>query len=280
MNIYHKTGFLIASFLVFLSFAHANGRDTATTSISPTHDETPIPPGGEAGYYKYLAEHIHMPEEAIDAGVQGTVYISIVVGKDGTLSDVKVKKDPVGHGCAEEAIRVIKDMPKWTPGKMNGMPVSVRYSIPVKFVLHSDKTDDGIHIPDSVWVQVGIFAILMLGGLFLALRKRVPNSIAIEYDEAPSFPGGQAAYEAYVAANMQYPEGASKANAQGTVLVSMQVEKDGTLSNIIIKKDNVGHGAGKEALRILKAMPRWKPATKNGVPVAARWFIIVTFVLK
>ena len=59
----------------------------------------------------------------------------LVVSKDGKVTDVKVKKDPVGYGCAEEEVRVIKKMPKWKPGKMNGLLVSVRYSVPVKFTI-------------------------------------------------------------------------------------------------------------------------------------------------
>jgi len=99
-------------------------------------DEQPEPPGGQEGYNKFLSEHIKFPAQAIDAGVQGTVYISLTVGKDGQVTDVKVKKDPVGYGCGDEAVRVISSMPPWKPGRMNHQAVSVRFVIPVKFVVH------------------------------------------------------------------------------------------------------------------------------------------------
>jgi periplasmic protein TonB len=99
-------------------------------------DEAPEPPGGLEAFKKYLAEHIIYPPAANDAGVQGTVYIRMTVSKSGQLSDVRVEKDPVGYGCGAEAVRVIKGMPPWKPGKMGGTPVKVTYVIPVKFVLH------------------------------------------------------------------------------------------------------------------------------------------------
>jgi protein TonB len=98
-------------------------------------DEQPEPPGGIGAFTKYLAEHIRYPEQAKEAGVQGKVYVSMVVGKDGRLSNVQVKKDNLGYGCGEEAVRVIKSMPPWKPGKMNGNAVTVKYTIPVTFVL-------------------------------------------------------------------------------------------------------------------------------------------------
>ena len=104
--------------------------------IYTTYDEPPVPPGGNEGYLKYLQEHIHFPQQAVDAGASGTVYISLVISRDGSLSDVHVEKDNVHYGCGDEAVRVIKGMPPWKPGKMNGVAVKVRYVIPVKFTLH------------------------------------------------------------------------------------------------------------------------------------------------
>ena len=104
-------------------------------TIYTTYDDPPVPPGGAEGYKKYLEAHIRFPQQANDANASGTVYISITVSKDGTLSDVHVEKDNVHYGCGDEAVRVIKGMPPWKPGKMNGVAVKVRYVIPVKFSL-------------------------------------------------------------------------------------------------------------------------------------------------
>jgi len=133
--------------LLFASPSMAQQKDSAQQAKSqadtahPTKnfkaiDELPEPPGGTEAFYKYLSKHIKMPKKAINAYVQGTVYISMVVSKDGSITDVTVKQDTVGYGCAEEAVRVIKSMPKWRPGIHDGIPVSVRYTVPVEFKLH------------------------------------------------------------------------------------------------------------------------------------------------
>ena len=92
--------------------------------------------GGEAGFQKYLAEHINYPQMEKDQGKEGTVYVYFEVGKDGSIGNVKtVKAVPGAPGFSREAERVIKGMPKWTPGKMNGRDVKVSMTVPVKFVL-------------------------------------------------------------------------------------------------------------------------------------------------
>lgn len=98
-------------------------------------DENPEPPGGYAAFNKYMSDNIVYPDSAKKAGVQGRIFVSMVVTKDGSLTNVTVKKDNLGYGCAEEAVRVIKAMPKWKPGKMNGKPVDVKFVMPVTFKL-------------------------------------------------------------------------------------------------------------------------------------------------
>ena len=107
----------------------------ASQTVYTTYDEAPVPPGGQQGYEDFLKQNIKYPKEAIDAKVSGNVYLSIIIDITGKLSDVHVEKDNVHHGCGEEAVRVVKMMPPWKPGKMKGKPVKVRYVIPVKFEL-------------------------------------------------------------------------------------------------------------------------------------------------
>jgi TonB family protein len=113
-------------------------KDSSNEEIVTNDDfvsELPEPPGGYAGYQKYLEQNIRYPEAAKKYGVQGKVYISLVIHKDGSVSDVCIKKDNVGSGCGEEAIRVIQLMPKWKPAKTNGVSINYKYVIPVTFVL-------------------------------------------------------------------------------------------------------------------------------------------------
>ena len=94
----------------------------------------PNPPGGMVGWNKYLAENMKYPEEAKKMGVQGTVIIVFVITTDGFIKDVEVLRG-IGGGCDEEAIRVVKNGPKWEPGKQRGEPVNTRMRLPLKFKL-------------------------------------------------------------------------------------------------------------------------------------------------
>lgn len=91
-------------------------------------------PGGEQSLYKYVADNIRYPEQAINAGQQGTVYVNFFIRKNGTVSDVSVKK-PIGFKMDEEAIRVVKNMPRWLPAKLHGKAIHYLYQVPIKFVL-------------------------------------------------------------------------------------------------------------------------------------------------
>lgn len=89
---------------------------------------------GLAAMYQFLSKNIVYPAVARENGIDGTVYVGFVVWKDGSIRDVHIKR-PVAGGCSEEALRVVKLMPNWNPGKQNGKAVSVTFTIPVKFKL-------------------------------------------------------------------------------------------------------------------------------------------------
>lgn len=97
-------------------------------------EEMPTYPGGEEALLTFVAKNIQYPEIAKRAGVEGKIYIQFVVGTGGQVSDVSVAKG-IGAGCDEEAVRVVRSMPNWKPGRQNGHPVNVRISIPIVFKL-------------------------------------------------------------------------------------------------------------------------------------------------
>lgn len=104
------------------------------TQIFMVVESMPSFPGGEPALYKYLGENIKYPQMAKESGIQGRVFVTFVVERDGSVTDVRVLRG-IGGGCDEEAIRVVKNMPKWTPGKQRGKAVRVQYNLPVKFTL-------------------------------------------------------------------------------------------------------------------------------------------------
>ena len=97
-------------------------------------EEMPSFPGGEAKLMEYVAKNIKYPQIARETGIQGRVFVGFVVEPDGSISNVKLLRG-IGGGCDEEAMRVIKSLPKWKPGKQRGKAVRVSYQIPVFFKL-------------------------------------------------------------------------------------------------------------------------------------------------
>jgi protein TonB len=97
-------------------------------------ETNPAFPGGEGKMYEYLGRNMKYPPIARDNNIQGRVYVSFVVEKSGKITDVRVLRG-IGGGCDEEAIRVVKSMPSWSPGKQRGKAVRVRFNLPIVFKL-------------------------------------------------------------------------------------------------------------------------------------------------
>jgi TonB family protein len=112
----------------------ADEEEVAETEVFTVVETSPSFPGGDEARIRFLTNNIRYPQEARDAGISGTVYITFVVERDGSTSDVRVLRG-IGGGCDEEAVRVIKMMPEWSPGKQRGKPVRVQFNMPIKFSL-------------------------------------------------------------------------------------------------------------------------------------------------
>lgn len=117
-----------------IEFVEFEEKEVAEPEIFTIVEEMPGFPGGEAKLFEYLGKETKFPPMARDAGIQGTVFVRFVVYEDGAIKDVTVVRS-VHPALDEEAIRVIKSMPKWKPGKQRGKPVRVQYNLPIKFIL-------------------------------------------------------------------------------------------------------------------------------------------------
>ena len=103
-------------------------------TIYTSADEMPVFPGGDAAMFKYIANKLMYPASAAESGVQGRVILKCVILSDGSIGDIEVSRSR-HPDLDKEAIRVVKSLPKFTPGKINGMPVNVWFTIPVTFKL-------------------------------------------------------------------------------------------------------------------------------------------------
>jgi len=97
-------------------------------------ESMPSFPGGDQARIRYLQENLEYPNLARETGIQGTVYVTFVVEKDGQITGVRVLRG-IGGGCDEEAVRVIQNMPRWIPGQQRNVPVRCQFNLPVRFIL-------------------------------------------------------------------------------------------------------------------------------------------------
>ncbi len=106
-------------------------------------EKMPEYPGGEMELKKFIAQNVKYPSEAQELGVQGKVYVTFIVGKDGIVKDIKIARG-VHESIDDEAIRVVGLMPKWEPGMQSGEYVNVNYTIPINFVLEGDEEAESV----------------------------------------------------------------------------------------------------------------------------------------
>lgn len=222
-----------------------------------------FPDGGMSGLMKYLSANIRYPEAAHKAGTQGRVTVQFVVGKDGSIGDVKVIRG-VDPTLDAEAIRVISGMPKWKPGTQKGEPVNVRYTVPVMFRLTPEPVDK-------------IDEMIVVG--YRNPDAPVTGEVYETVDKMPEFPGGMTGLMQHLSKNIRYPAEAHTNNIQGRVVVSVIINTDGKATNAQIVQ-GVAPSLDAEALRVATTMPDWTPGTKDGKPVNVKYTFPVVFRLQ
>ncbi len=116
------------------------GAKKDTNAVLAFAEIMPSFPGGEKAFQDYLRENIVYPADEKRNGKDGIVYISFVINKDGSVDSVRIRKGvPGAPALGEEAARVIREMPAWTPGKINQRPVRVEMTVPIRFTLTGRK---------------------------------------------------------------------------------------------------------------------------------------------
>lgn len=222
-----------------------------------------FPDGGMSGLMKFLSANIHYPEAAHKAGTQGRVTVQFVVGKDGSINNVKVIRG-VDPALDTEAIRVISSMPKWKPGTQKGEPVNVRYTVPVMFRLMPEPVDK---IDEMMVVGYRNSEAPVIGEVYDVVEKM------------PEFPGGMTGLMQHLSKNIRYPAEAHANNIQGRVVVSVIINTEGKVTNAKIVQ-GVAPSLDAEALRVTGTMPDWTPGTKDGKPVNVKYTFPVMFRLQ
>lgn len=122
-------------FVLLFSFMTSTAQTKKNDMLFSVVEVMPQYPGGQIAMLKYIMENMKYPEQAMKKGIQGRVAVRFIVEKDGSISDVKPIHS-VHTLLDKEAVRVVKSMPKWSPGKQNGKPVRVQLIVPIMFKLN------------------------------------------------------------------------------------------------------------------------------------------------
>ena len=221
-------------------------------------------PGGTEKMMDYLSKNIKYPEAAKEKGISGRVFLSFVIEKDGAVSNVKVAKG-IGKECDDEALRVVKAMPKWKPGLMKGKPVRVNYMLPIFFKL--DESEKYAPVKgETIAPQADV--------------KPDKNGIWDIAETMPEYPGGIDGLRTFMQDNLTVPEKYKDMDtkAEYRIFVQFVVAEDGSITNVELKKPEPSKkDLNDEAIRVVKAMPKWKPGTVDGKPVRVRYVLPVTY---
>ena len=228
-------------------------------------EQMPEFPGGVEALMKYISDNVKYPQEAKDKNISGRVVLGFVIEKDGSVNEVKVLRG-IGGGCDDEAVRVIKTMPKWKPGRQKGEPVRVFYQIPINF-----KLDDG-----QSQTSLGKANVSKVSKDDM---KPDENDVYQIVEEMPQYPGGEEALMEYVSKNIVYPQEAQEKGISGRVFVGFIVEKDGSVSEVKVLR-GIGGGCDEEAVRVISGLPKWKPGKQEGKPVRVSYQMPINFKLQ
>lgn len=120
--------------LIYVNPALNNAPEPEEVAVVSFADQMPEFPGGVSALRHFIGNTVNYPVLARENGVEGTVYIQFVVNTDGTITDAFVARS-ADSALEKEALRVINSMPRWKPGMQNGIPVRVRFTVPINFVL-------------------------------------------------------------------------------------------------------------------------------------------------
>lgn len=129
---------LSAIFLTNMAFCQEEKKVSVDDEVFVIVEEQAEFPGGMEAMYAYIQKNLVYPEKAKEKGIEGRVFVSFIIEKDGSISNVKILRG-IGGGCDEAAMEMVKNMPKWKPGKQKGKPVRYQFTLPIKFELPKDK---------------------------------------------------------------------------------------------------------------------------------------------
>lgn len=212
-------------------------------------EEMPQFADGDKALVEYISQEVKYPITAIDHGISGRVICTFVINSKGKVTNVQVISS-VDPDLDQEAIRVIQNMPDWTPGKQRGKQVAVKYTLPIVFSLGAPESSEEI----------------------LKIESMKPENM-------PKFPGGEEALMEYIKKELRYPPTAIDNGIQGRVLCTYVVGTSGKVTKVQVIR-SVHPDLDNEAIRVIENMPDWIPGQMDGKKVAVEYTLPIIFKLQ
>lgn len=243
-------------------------------------DEDPQFPGGSDTLMKLIGNRIKYPIAAQKNGIQGRVVVQFVVTKTGEIDNVRVVrgKDP---DLDKEAVRVVKTLPRFKPGLINGQPVNVWYTLPITFKLNEPQPAPATEQKEPVNTSGEI---VLVEEMVVTRGDETPalssdDRIYMAADEEPRFPGGQAALLKWVNEHIIYPKASMENNIQGRITVQFVVTETGEIGDVRVVRGK-DPDLDREAVRVIKSLPKFTPGKMYGHAVKVWYTLPVTFRLQ
>lgn len=265
--------------MLLLSNAAQASSDLITTASNEIFDrpqdevdQLPSFPGGVDAMKKFISDNLKYPETARRVSIQGQILVSFIVKSTGEISNINVieKVDPT---LDNEAVRVIKSMPKWIPAKLNGKNVDASYAIPITFKLNNAQSIG--EVKDNSVIAIGYGEKNDIAELKKGDPTKAKNPF-VTVEQMPSFPGGEVEMQRYIRENLKYPETAQKGGIEGRILLRFIVGDDGSITDVTVIR-GLDPDCNAEAVRVVESMPQWTPGKQNNIAVPVYFNLPIQF---
>lgn len=223
--------------------------------------------------FKHIKKNFKYPTKSSNKGIQGRVLVQFVINELGDIEDVITRGPVQGEELEEEARRIINKLPKFSPGKMNGIPIKVKYGLPIGFRIPGKKaTNVREKVRDNVALENVInFSTVSNIPLFKACKNKSSKD-----DKLACF---NSQMTKHIQKHFAYPEEASNKNIEGRVYVYFVIDKDGDVVNIKTRDPKNGALLGQAAKQIMKKLPKFIPGTQDGKNANVKHAIPINFKL-
>ncbi|SEL42416.1 TonB protein C-terminal [Chitinophaga rupis] len=237
---------LILFNLIAALAGHSVAQETTLEGVKASEDTLAAYPGGEQAFDQYILTGLRTTKAALAANISGNVVTKFVIDENGRVADILVTKK-LGYGCDEQAIALLRHMPLWQPGVINGKRVKTRLEKVFHFYTDNMQAAD--------------------------------NTAEFSRDKLPAGPsrfGTQAQdLEKYLQANFVYPAGV-KENVEDALVIRFRITPNGITDNIQLVT-GLGDAFDQEAIRVIKNMPAWEPKQADFKPVEDYRQLVIGF---